>query len=288
MAEHVLVVGAGTMGAGIAQVCAQSGRRVTLVDVDRARLEVAREGMARSLEKLAAKGLVEGAPEAVLARVAVHAGEVRDLPAEGAADIGVEAVFEDLALKRRLLPAMERACREGALLATNTSGIPVTALAEALRAPGRFVGLHFFNPVVLMRTVEVIRGDRTTDEAFERAATLARSLGKDPLLVQRDVPGFVLNRIGSASSNEALRLVQDGIATAEDIDRGVKGAFGYRMGPFETMDLVGLDVVLDARTLIFEQTGDPRFEPPELLRRMVREGRLGRKTGRGFYDHGED
>jgi len=180
---------------------------------------------------------------------------------------------------------MEQACRSGALLATNTSGIPVSTLAAVLDAPERLVGLHFFNPVVLMPAVEVIRGARTGDDAFAAAATLARELGKEPLLVHRDVPGFVLNRIGSASSNEALRLVEDGIATPADIDRGVKGAFGWKMGPFETMDLVGLDVVLDARTLIFEQTGDPRFEPPALLRRMVDAGDLGRKRGRGFYDY---
>ncbi len=283
MSEHVVVVGAGTMGAGIAQLCAQHGHAVTLVDVAPEPLERARGAMRSSLARLAAKGRLAGDPEGVLARVRPVVAAGGAIGTEEPAGVGIEAVFEDAALKRRVLPRLERACRPDALLATNTSGIPVGELAGALQAPERFVGLHFFNPVVLMRTVEVVRGPRTSDEAFALAAGWARGLGKQPLLVHRDVPGIVLNRINMAASNEAIRLVQDGVAAPEEIDAGVQGAFGWRMGPFETMDLVGLDVVLAARSQVFDQTGDPRFEPPALLRELVDAGHLGRKRGRGFY-----
>jgi len=286
--ERVLVLGAGTMGAGIAQVCAQTGRRVLLADVAEAGLIRAQAGMARSLAKLEAKGRIQEEAGVVAARVETAVlTDGQPLPDWGA-DVVVEAVFEDVDLKRRVLATAEAACREGALLASNTSGIPITTLGEALRAPERFVGLHFFNPAVLMRVVEVVAGDRTAVLALDEAEAFVRSLGKEPLRVRRDVPGFVLNRIAMVASNEAIRLVQDEVATAREVDAGVKGAFGWRMGPLETADLVGLDVVLAARTQIWELSGDARFEPPELLRGLVAQGRLGRKSGRGFYDHEEE
>ncbi len=287
MQGPVLVVGAGAMGAGIAQVCAQAGREVTLVDVDQGVLDGALERMRPSLEKLAKKGNIRETPGIVLRRVRTV------LSADGAAEpqpeavLAIEAVPEDPELKRRILKAMEGAVSSTALIATNTSGVPVTALAESLQEPGRFLGLHFFNPPALMRVVEVIRSERTTTESFDAAVALVRSLDRDPVQVQQDLPGFVLNRIAMTASNEAIRLVQEGVATAEDVDRGVKGAFGWRMGPLETADLVGLDVVLAARGGIFDQTGDPRFEPPALLRDLVDQGHLGRKSGRGFYDYSD-
>jgi 3-hydroxybutyryl-CoA dehydrogenase len=288
MQGSVLVVGAGAMGGGIAQVCAQAGRQVTLVDVDQGVLDAALERMRPSLEKLAQKGRIRETPGIVLRRVrTVHSADGTTEPLSDAI-LAIEAVPEDPDLKRRILGAMERAIPSTAILATNTSGVPVTALAQGLQVPGRFLGLHFFNPPALMRVVEVIRGERTTTETFDAAATLVRSLDREPVLVQRDLPGFVLNRIAMTASNEAIRLVAEGVATAEDVDRGVKGAFGWRMGPLETADLVGLDVVLAARSGIFEQTGDPRFEPPALLTDLVDQGHLGRKSGRGFYNYGDD
>jgi len=288
MQGSVLVVGAGAMGSGIAQVCAQAGREVTLVDANQEVLDGAVERMRPSLEKLAKKGYIRETPGIVLRRVRAICSDNAPLEPLPDVDVAIEAVPEDPSLKRRILRAMERAVSPTTLLATNTSGLAVTALSESLEQPGRFVGLHFFNPPAVMRVVEVIRGERTTPASFEAAVELVRSLDRDPVLVQQDLPGFVLNRIAMTASNEAIRLVQEGVATAEDVDRGVKGAFGWRMGPLETADLVGLDVVLAARREIFGQTGDPRFEPPALLVELVATGRLGRKSGRGFYNYGED
>jgi len=281
---RILVVGAGTMGHGIAQVCAQSGHAVTLQDVDREQLDRALEAIRRSLEKLYDKGRLAEHPPTVLDRIRPFHGEAP--PADPDLDLAVEAIPEDAELKGRVLRSIERACSTRTLLATNTSGIPVTDLARVLDHPERFGGLHFFNPVPLMRVVEVVAGDDTSDATLDALAEFARGLGKDPLVVRRDVPGFALNRIAMAASNEAIRLVQDGVATAAEIDAGVKGAFGWKMGPLETADLVGLDVVLAARSRIHALTGDARFEPPALLRELVRQGHLGRKTGRGFHEYG--
>ncbi len=282
MAERVVVVGAGTMGAGIAQVLAQAGLRVTLLDPDPAALRRAEEVMARSVRRLADRGRIHGPASRVLRRVETVAASGEDVPPCRDVSVAIEAVPEDLALKRGVLRSLQRACAPGALLATNTSGLPVGEIAAELDDSSAVVGLHFFNPVPMMPAVEVVRGPESADAAVERGLSLVRRLGKEPLLVRRDIPGFVLNRIAMAASNEAMRLVQDGVATAEEIDRGVRGAFGWRMGPLETADLVGLDVVLAAREAIHRRTGDDRFEPPRILRELVAAGHLGRKSGGGF------
>jgi 3-hydroxybutyryl-CoA dehydrogenase len=280
----VLVVGAGTMGQGVAQVCATSGRTVILVDRSRRQLKLAMKGIGSSLRRLAAKDRIVQRPDVILDRIHTRRA---DLPEpDSRIELAIEAVFEEVELKQRVLLAMERACPPTAVLATNTSGIPVTTLAAKLERPERFAGTHFFNPVPMMKVVEVIAGERTSSETLEVLTEFVRSLGKTPLQVQHDVPGFVLNRIAMAASNEAIRLVQEGVATAEDVDRGVKGAFGWRMGPLATADLIGLDVALAARAQVFEATGDPKFEPPPLLRKLVAQGHLGRKSGRGFHEYG--
>lgn len=280
----VLVVGAGTMGAGIAQLCAQAGLQVTLTDIDPGQLQAAEATIRASLHKLAAKGRIALDPGAVVAAIQFAHTPEGELPS-AAYHAAIEAVPEEIELKLGVLRQLERACPAHALLASNTSGIPITRLAAALEHPQRLVGLHFFNPVVLMRAVEVIRGEASSVLAFDAAVELVHALGKEPLRVREDIPGFVLNRISMVASNEAMRLVERGVASAQEIDRGVRGAFGWKMGPLETADLVGLDVVLAARDAIFRQTGDPRFEPPPILRQLVAQGRLGRKSGGGFYDH---
>ncbi len=278
--ERVLVVGAGTMGAGIAQVCAQRGRQVWLADVAVQQLARAQRDMAASLAKLEAKGRIHDSASAVLSRVSTADSA---WPAE--ADVVIEAVPEDLALKRRILGQAAERFPASTLLASNTSGIPISELGRDLQAPERFLGLHFFNPAVLMRVVEVVRGAATSDASFQRALDWVASIGKQALPVRQDLAGFVLNRISMVASNEAMRLVQQGVATAQEVDAGVKGAFGWKMGPLETADLVGLDVVLAARSQIHQLTGERRFQPPAILARLVAQGRLGRKTGAGFYDY---
>jgi len=282
--DRVLVAGAGTMGRGIAQVCATAGQPVLLCDADPDALAGARAAIRSSLQRQYERGSLAEHPPTVADRIRF----ATSLPDAPVPDVGVaiEAVPERESLKRRVLSALETACPPDAWLATNTSGIPIGVLATALRRPQRFAGVHFFNPVPAMLVVELVAGELTSPEALAALAAWCTSLGKEPIPVRQDVPGFVLNRVAMAASNEAIRLVQDGVVTAEDLDRGVKGAFGWRMGPLETADLVGLDVVLAARTQVFERSGDPRFEPPRLLRELVERGDLGRKTGRGFYEYG--
>ncbi len=283
--RRALVVGAGLMGGGIAQVCAQAGIEVRLFDADPGAAARAREAMGRSLARRAAKGVLPEGVEAVLARVRPAA----DLPVAAAdVDLAVEAVFEDREVKREVFRRLDQALPEAALLASNTSAIPISALAGATRRPERVLGLHFFSPVPLMQAVEVIRGDATGGEAMERGLAFVRQLGKVPIRVNRDVPGFVINRINLPSTLEAIRLVEEGVTTVEDVDQGVKLALGRKLGIFETGDLVGLDVTLGALTALAEATGDPRWAPPVLLRQKVAAGHLGRKTGRGWYEYDED
>ena len=279
--KRVFVAGAGAMGAGIAQVCAQAGYEVDITDQDRAAVEEAVERMGRSVEKLHGKGRIQEEPPAVMARV--HPCEGVD--AASKADLAIEAVFEDLEVKRGLMQRFEAVCPAGALLATNTSSLSVTEIGGVLESPQRLVGIHFFNPVPLMALVEVVRGLATSDEALESARAFVVSLGKEPVVVQQDTAGFIVNRINGMAFLEALRLYEKGVATAGDIDKAMRLGLGHPMGPFELMDLVGLDVVLRARMGIYEETRDPNHAPPAVLRRMVAGGRLGRKTGRGFYDY---
>jgi len=284
-----LVVGAGTMGAGIAQALAQGGLQVTLVDVDPEALGKAEAAIHGSLDRLAVRRRLKQPMSAILARIATvvdPGGETLTLG--DSPSVVIESVPEEEAIKRRVLARVEASVPADTLIASNTSSTPISELATSFARPERFVGLHFFNPVPMMSIVEVIAGEHSADEAIERAVALVGRLRKDPVVVRRDVPGFVLNRIAMAASNEAIRLVSDGVVSAADVDRGVKGAFGWKMGPLETADLVGLDVVLASREQVHRRTGEARFEPPPLLRQLVEDGHLGRKTGRGFHEYGED
>lgn len=279
--ERVLVVGAGYMGAGIAQVCAQAGYQVILQDISEERLSRAKEEIAWSLGKLREKGKI-GAEVADRARRAIQTSTSVEDGAD--ADLAVEAVPEDLGLKKEIFSKLDEICRPDAILATNTSALPITSIAVATRRPERVVGTHFFGPVPLMRLCEVVRGLRTSEEVFRLAGQWARSLGKETVMVTRDHAGFVANRVNIPGTLEAIRMVEEGFASPEEVDRA-SGGFERGVGPLQIVDNAGLEVTLNASLSIYNDTRDPVFLPPSLLRRLVSAGLLGRKAGRGFYDY---
>ncbi len=280
MAGRLGVVGAGLMGAGIAQVAARAGWTVTVRDLDREALARGRDAIRESLGRFVAKGTVS-AQDAEAAMARIHT--TTDLGALAEADIVVEAVFEKLDVKQDVFRALDNICRDGAVLATNTSAIPVTQIAVATRRPESVVGTHFFSPVPLMELCELVRGYKTSDETLATAQAFAQELGKTTITVNRDVAGFVTTRLIAAFVVEAVKLVENGVVSAEDLDTACRLGFGHRMGPLATTDLTGVDVLLHASRNIYEQTADEKFFPPELLQRMVAAGDLGRKSGRGFY-----
>lgn len=282
MAGRLAVVGAGLMGAGIAQVAAQAGWAVTMRDVDDAATGRGMAAIRSSLEKFAARGKLTGdAVETALGRIA----PTTDLAAAADADIVVEAVFERLEAKQEVFRELDRICRAGAVLATNTSAIPITQIAAATQRPESVIGTHFFSPVPMMPLCELVRGYKTSDATLAAARGFAEQIGKTCIVVNRDVAGFVTTRLIAALVVEAVRLVESGVISAEELDTACRLGFGHAMGPLATTDLTGLDVMLHAAQNIYADTADGKFSPPELLRRMVSAGDLGRKTGRGFYPH---
>jgi 3-hydroxybutyryl-CoA dehydrogenase len=282
--EHVLVVGAGFMGSGIAQVCAQVGYRVSLMDIEPAAAERALKNIRWSIEKLAAKGVLQEVPQQVLARISTE----KDLMSAAHADWIIEAAWEEEQLKRDLFQELDRMSRPETPLATITSSIPITRLAASTTRPERVLGLHFFGPVPLMRLVEVVKGEQTSPQIFERGVAFVQALGKTPLRVQRDVPGFVMNRIFSAAFREAVELVEQGIATVEDIDAGMRLGYGWSVGPFEITDLAGLDTVARVGHSL-QALGENHLAPSsDMIDRMVAEGNLGRKVGHGFYRYSSE
>ena len=285
--ERVTVLGAGVMGHGIAQVAAMAGHQVTLHDPDAG---AADRGLARiraNLDKGVSLGKVsEESRTAALDRIAL-ASSLATACAE--ADLVVEAAPERMELKRSLFREVEAAAHPSALLATNTSSLSIDAIAEVLADPGRFLGLHFFNPVHLMALVEVVRGNRTGDATLDTGVAFARGLGKEPIVV-RDAPGFASSRLGVALGLEAMRMVEEGVADPAAIDKAMELGYRHPMGPLRLTDLVGLDVRLAIAEYLHEKLGGERYRPPAILRRMVEEGKLGRKSGEGFYrwDKGGD
>jgi 3-hydroxybutyryl-CoA dehydrogenase len=279
---RIAIIGAGLMGAGIAQVAAQAGYDVVLHDTTSDALDRAMAAIDASHARfIAKKTMTEQDAAAARARI-VTATELDDI---AGADIVVEAVFEDLEVKQQVFRAIDARAAPHAVLATNTTAIPITKIAAATRRPERVVGTHFFSPVPMMALCELIRGDETSDETLARARAFAEDLGKTCVVVERDVAGFVTSRLLVALLNEAVALVEAGIATPADIDLACKLGFGHPMGPLATLDLTGLEVILHAAQTIYTETGDEKFNPPPLLRRMVAEGHLGRKTGQGFYTY---
>ncbi len=282
MAQQVAVIGAGLMGGGIAQVAAAAGYDVVLRDVTPEALERGLGSIRSSYAKFVEKGrMAEADADAALGRIAT----TTDLDAAAGADLVVEAVFETLEVKAEVFRELDRLCKDGAVLASNTSAIPITSIAAVTRRPESVVGTHFFSPVPLMRLCEVVRGYKTSDAAVAAAREFAEGVGKTVVVVNRDVAGFVTTRLISALAMEAVRLLESGVASAEDIDTACRLGFGHAMGPLETIDLTGVDIMLNAASNIYADTQDETFAAPELLRRMVAAGDLGRKSGRGFYDH---
>jgi 3-hydroxybutyryl-CoA dehydrogenase len=282
MAGRLAVIGAGLMGSGIAQVAAQAGWSVVLRDLDDAATGRGLAGIEKSLGKFASKGTIsEADAAAALSRITT----TTDLEAAADADVVVEAVFEQLEVKQEVFRALDGICKAGAVLATNTSAIPVTQIAAATGRPEAVVGTHFFSPVPMMKLCELVRGYATSDETLATAKEFAEEIGKTTIVVNRDVAGFVTTRLISALVVEAVKLVESGVATAEDIDIACRLGFGHPMGPLATTDLTGVDVLLHATRNIYTDTADEKFFPPELLQRMVVAGDLGRKTGKGFYSY---
>ena len=285
MAEHgigkVAVIGAGTMGHGIAQVAAMAGHGTVLCDVDAAQLERARARIEATLDKGVRLGKVaEAARDGALARLSVT-GRLRE--ALESADLVIEAVPEEMALKRRIFAEVEAAAPPGAILATNTSSLSITGMAATLAAPGRFLGLHFFNPVHIMALVEIVKGDDTDPRILDRCLAFVHGLGKEPIVVT-DSPGFASSRLGIVLGLEAIRMVETGVGSPADIDKAMVLGYRHPMGPLRLTDLVGLDVRLGIARYLHESLGSEAFRPPALLERMVAQGRLGKKAGRGFYD----
>jgi 3-hydroxybutyryl-CoA dehydrogenase len=278
--KHVAVIGAGTMGNGIAYVCARSGCSVALSDADAGQLQRGMSAIGASFAKALERGKATAAQcEAALARVApipTASGAVRG------ADIVIEAIPEKLALKQSLFAQVEPLVAETALLASNTSSLSIGAIGASLTHRERMLGLHFFNPVGVMQLLEIVRGPETSDAAVESARGFAALLGKTPIVV-RDTPGFATSRLGVVLGLEAIRMLEQGVASAEDIDRAMELGYNHPMGPLRLTDLVGLDVRLAIADHLHATLGGATYAAPELLRQKVREGHLGKKSGQGFY-----
>jgi 3-hydroxybutyryl-CoA dehydrogenase len=281
--EKIAVIGAGTMGNGIAQVFAQNGFPVTMIDVKQEFIDKGMAAIDKSLSRLVKKEVIgEDEKAAIVQRIETST----ELGAAASADLVIEAVFEEIGVKEKVFTELDRVCGETAVFASNTSSISITALAAMTSRPERFIGMHFMNPVPVMKLVEIIRGLATDDETTVEIVELSRKLGKEPVEVN-DYPGFVSNRVLLPMINEAVYCLMEGVATAEAIDGVMKLGMNHPMGPLALADLIGLDVCLNILKVLHEGLGDSKYRPCPLLKKMVAAGYLGRKSGRGFYNYRE-
>ena len=279
--QKAVVIGAGFMGSGIAQVTAQAGFDVCLIDTAEELCRKGHAGIAANLEKAVAKEKITAADrDGTLSRIRTGT----NLADAADADIVIEAVFENAELKQDIFAQLDGICRETTLFASNTSSIPISLLASATRLPGRFLGRHFFSPAQVMQLVEIIRGLKTSPEAVETARDFVARIGKEGVLV-KDVPGFLVNRLNYALRCEAYNLLKEGVATIEDIDKATKLGLRHPMGPFELADFVGLDINLNGLGTLYNGYGDTKWKPYTVLEQLVKNGDLGRKTGKGWYDY---
>jgi 3-hydroxybutyryl-CoA dehydrogenase len=275
------IVGAGQMGSGIAQVAAQAGIRVRLIDVTEAAARAGHAAIEKQLDNRVHKGKLSAEQRDAILACVLPGGQLEQL---ADADFVIEAATEDVGVKRNVFEAADRIAPAHAVLATNTSAIPITKLAAHTRRPEQVIGMHFMNPAPVMRLVEIIRGLQTSQATVQSARALAERLGKD-VIGANDMPGFIVNRMLIPFLNEACFALQEGLGTPEDIDRGAKLGLNHPMGPFELADLIGLDTVLYMAEVLHREFGDDKYRPPTMLRNHVSAGWLGRKTGRGFYKY---
>ncbi|MFS0776958.1 3-hydroxyacyl-CoA dehydrogenase family protein [Neobacillus sp. 3P2-tot-E-2] len=280
--QTIGVVGAGSMGTGIANLAAINGFNVVLRDIEERFLESALNRMSKFMEKSVARGkMTEEQKQEALGRIQTTTSleDFKDV------DLVIEAVLEDLDLKKEVFSALDKIVREGVILTTNTSSMSITEIAAATNRPELVAGMHFFNPAQIMKLVEVVRGFKTSDETVQQLKALSKKLSKEPVEVKKDSPGFIVNRIMLPQFIEAIRLVQEGVASYEDIDKAVKLGLNYPMGPFELQDFAGVDIGYHVMEYFKEEFSENYYAPPLLLKQIVKAGRLGKKTGAGFYDY---